>query len=99
MKGFSMSTTTIRIPDKLKTRVARAADHAGKTAHGFILEAIAEKTENAEHREKFHAEAEKRFAAVLASGKSISWNDMRTYVEKRVAGKKAKRPVARKLKS
>ena len=35
-----MSTTTIRIPEKLKTRVARAAKQAGTTAHGFMLEAI-----------------------------------------------------------
>ena len=93
-----MSTTTIRLPDKLKTRVARAANHAGKTAHGFILEAIAEKTESAERREKFHNEAESRFAAMLASGKSIPWLEMRTYIEKRIAGQKAKRPISRKLK-
>jgi predicted transcriptional regulator len=39
-----MSTTTIRLPDELKARVARAAKRAGTTAHGFIVEAIAEKT-------------------------------------------------------
>ncbi len=93
-----MSTTTIRLPDKLKTRIARAAGHAGKTAHGFILEAITEKTEDAERRDEFHGEADKRFAAMLASGKSIPWAEMRVYVEKRMAGKKAKRPVSRKLK-
>ena len=38
-----MSTTTIRLPRELKERVARAAERAGTTPHGFILEAIAEK--------------------------------------------------------
>lgn len=35
-----MATTTIRIEDDLKARVAAAARHDGKTAHAFILEAI-----------------------------------------------------------
>ena len=40
-----MSTTTIRLPKDLKERLVRAADRAGTTPHGFILEAIAEKTD------------------------------------------------------
>jgi predicted transcriptional regulator len=32
-----MATTTIRIPDDLKARVAAAAEREGKTAHSFIL--------------------------------------------------------------
>jgi len=39
-----MSTTTIRLPEDLKARVAAAAKRAGTSTHGFILEAIAEKT-------------------------------------------------------
>jgi predicted transcriptional regulator len=45
-----MSTTTIRLPDELKARVALAAEQAGTTAHQFILQAIAEKTAQAELR-------------------------------------------------
>ena len=45
-----MSTTTIRLPQDLKERVARAAQRAGTTAHSFILEAIAEKAEQDERR-------------------------------------------------
>ena len=37
-----MSTTTIRIDAALKARMAEAAQRAGKTAHSFILEAIAQ---------------------------------------------------------
>ena len=35
-----MSTTTIRLEDDLKARVAAAAERAGVTAHAFILDAI-----------------------------------------------------------
>ena len=92
-----MSTTTIRLPEDLKARVAAAAKRFGTTAHGFILEAIAEKTQQAELRADFDAVAEQRYATIVASGKTIPWPDMRKYLETRVAGKAAKFPVARKL--
>lgn len=92
-----MPTTTIRLPEELKARVAKAAKHAGTTAHGFILEAIAEKAEQAECRAGFDAAAEERYARIVATGKAIPWQEMRGYLEARIAGKPAKPPVARKL--
>jgi len=93
----AMSTTTIRIPEDLKARVAAAAKRSGTTAHGFILEAIAEKTEQVNLRADFDAVAEDRYARIVASGKTIPWTEMRGYLEERLAGKAAKRPAARKL--
>ena len=92
-----MSTTTIRLPEDLKARVAAAAERAGTTSHSFILEAIAEKADQEERRADFNNVAEKRYADIIASGKTIPWNEMRSYLEARLAGKKMKRPVARKL--
>jgi predicted transcriptional regulator len=91
-----MATTTIRIPDDLKARVAAAAKREGKTAHSFILEAIAEKAEQEERRSDFDAVAERRFAEIVASGKTVPWGEMRAYLEDRLAGKAARRPVAKK---
>jgi predicted transcriptional regulator len=92
-----MSTTTIRLPDHLKARVAAAAKRAGTTTHSFILEAIAEKADDEERRSHFHEVAEKRYADIIASGKTIPWSEMRAYLESRLAGKKPRRPTARKL--
>jgi len=92
-----MSTTTIRLPDDLKVRIAEAADRAGTTSHNFILQAIAEKTALEEHRAAFHEEADRRFDEIVATGKTIPWETMRTYLEARAGGKKAARPRARKL--
>ncbi|HWH80744.1 MAG TPA: CopG family transcriptional regulator [Burkholderiaceae bacterium] len=92
-----MTTTTIRLPDELKERVAAAAERSGTTAHGFILSAIAEKTEQAERQADLHDEAERRYAAILASGKTISWAEMRAHLGQRIAGKAGPRPRARKL--
>jgi hypothetical protein len=76
-----MSTTTIRLSPKLKARVAAASKRAGST----------------ERRSDFHDVTEKRYAQIAASGKAIPWREMRAYLEDRVAGKKARRPVAKKL--
>lgn len=92
-----MSTTTIRLPEDLKARVAAAAKRAGTSTHGFILEAIAEKAELEDRRADFDAVAEERYARIVSSGKTIPWQEMRAYLEERLAGNKAKRPAARKL--
>lgn len=92
-----MSTTTIRLPEHLKARVARAAERAGSTAHSFIVEAIAEKTELEERRGEFQDTAEQRYAEILASGKTVPWSEMRRYLERRLTGNKIARPKPRTL--
>ena len=86
-----MPTTTIRLPDDLKARVAAAAERANTTAHSFILEAIAEKTELEERRGEFNEVAEQRYAVIVASGKTIPWCEMRAFLEKRLSGRKVRR--------
>jgi predicted transcriptional regulator len=95
--SFAMSTTTIRLPQDLKERIARAAERAGTTAHSFILEAIAEKAEHEERRGKFQDTGERRYAEIVASGKTVSWNEMRHYLERRLTGNKIARPKPRTL--
>lgn len=91
-----MSTTTIRIPEDLKARVAAAAERSGTTAHNFILQAIADKAEQAERRADFLDAANKRYANLLATGKTIPWEKMRGYLESKIAGKTVTRPSAKK---
>ena len=92
-----MSTTTIRLPEELKARVATAAKRSGTSTHSFILEAIAKKTDQDELRADFDAVAEDRYARIAATGETVSWQEMRGYLEDRLLGKEVKRPVARKL--
>ena len=92
-----MTTTTIRMPEDLKARVAAAAKRSGTTSHGFMLNAIAEKAEQAELRADFDTVAEKRYARIVDSGETIPWEAMRHYLEQRLAGNSVKRPAARKL--
>ena len=97
-----MSTTTIRIEDDLKARLAVAAQNAGKTAHAFILDAIAQTVDQVEQDNAFNAVADSRWAAIQAGGKTVSWDAARTYLEARAnaaangSGQQARKPAARK---
>jgi predicted transcriptional regulator len=91
-----MSTTTIRLPDELKARIASAAQRAGVSPHNFILQAIAEKTDQEERRAEFDELAESRYARILATGQTIPWEEMRRTLQERASGKEAARPPSRK---
>jgi predicted transcriptional regulator len=90
-----MPTTAIRIEDDLKARVAAAAERAGKTAHAFIRDAIVQTVEQAETDEAFHRVADARWAKVLATGKTVPWDDAKAWLEARSRGEQPRRPAAR----
>ena len=94
----ALSTTTIRIEEQLKARLALAAERAGTTAHAFILDAIEQTVEQSELEENFETIAEERWAKLLDSGKSVAWEDARAYVDARAKGERPRKPVARQLK-
>jgi predicted transcriptional regulator len=85
-----MSTTTIRLENDLKARVAAAAERAGTTAHAFILDAIERTVEQAELEEEFHHIADQRWAKLLDTGKTVSWDEAKTYVTARARGERAR---------
>lgn len=92
-----MPTTTIRLSEELKARISSAAERAGSTTHSFILEAIAEKAEQAERLAEFHDEAFQRYKKMIDSGEAIPWDTMKEYLMGRAAGQSRRRPKARKL--
>lgn len=92
-----MSTTTIRLSDELKARIAAAAERTGKSTHSLILEAISEKADLEERRLEISDQAEARMEKIVATGKTVAWSDMRRYLEARAAGKPSARPKATKM--
>ncbi|WP_293374244.1 DUF6290 family protein [Nevskia sp.] len=91
-----MSTTTIRMPETLREKVREAAERAGITPHGFILQAIAEKAESETLRHAFHEAANQRYAKIVASGETIPWEHMKLYLEQRLEGQSIEKPGAQK---
>lgn len=92
-----MSTTTIRIEDDLRARVVAAAERAGKTAHAFMLDAIAQTVELAEQDDDFHRAADLRWTKLLATGETLAWDEAKAYLEARSRGERPTKPLARKL--
>ena len=90
------TTTTIRIEDELKARVAAAAQRAGKTAHAFILDAIAETVEQAELAEAFHNLADERWANIVATGETVPWDEAKAWLEARSRGERPRKPTPRR---
>ena len=90
-----MPTTTIRIEDTLKARLAAAAARTGKTPHAFILDAIAETVEQSEIDAEFHRIADERWANFLATGKSVAWDDAKAWPGARSRGQRPPKPTPR----
>ncbi|HMZ85698.1 MAG TPA: DUF1778 domain-containing protein [Giesbergeria sp.] len=90
-----MSTTTIRLEDELKARINAAAAQAGKTAHAFILDSLAQTVEQVELDNAFHAVAEERWARIRATGQTVAWDDAKAYLASRAQGKRPRKPSAR----
>lgn len=87
-----MSTTTLRLSDELKLRIANMAKLAGVTPHHFMLEAVTEKAEQAERRADFESVAEQRYAHILETGQTLAWDEVRDYLKARSAGHSIERP-------
>jgi predicted transcriptional regulator len=90
-------TATIHIEDELKARVEAAAAEAGKTGDAFVLDAITESVEQAEEDAAFRRLANERWANILATGLTVSWDEMNEWVEARLRGETPPRPVGRPL--
>lgn len=86
-----MPTTTIRLEDDLKARINAAAAQAGKTAHAFILDALAQTLEQVELDNAFHAVAEERWARIRATSQTVAWDDAKAYLVARTQGERPRK--------
>ena len=87
-----MSTTTLKIPDVLKVRIADAAQHAGKSAHAFMVEALEAETRRAEMRRNFVNSALKAEQEVVRYGEVYAMDAVHRYFSDRLAGTSPNRP-------
>lgn len=94
-----MSTTTLRLPDELKTRLSRLAESAGTSAHALMLEILAEAAQQREARAAFEAEAEQRLRRMARTGEYFDVEDVRPYILARARGEHPPRPKPRRMNS
>lgn len=91
-----MSTTTVRLPDELKTRLESLAMDSGQSMHALMIQALDEATDRMVREREFHAEALKRLAHMDRTGEYIELEDLRRYALALAAGQPAPRPEVRK---
>ena len=90
-----MQTTTIRLDDSMKERIAAAAEQGGKSAHTFILDSISQTVEQVQLDSEFNEVADERRKGILASGKTVSWDDAKASLKAKSLDESPTKPLAR----
>lgn len=90
-----MPTTSLKLPDDLKTRAAAAAKVRGVTTHAFMLDAIREAATATEQRAQFVADAQAARSGMLKSGKGYAADDVHKYLRAKAGGTAARKPKAK----
>ncbi len=91
------TTTTLKLPDTLKSRIVHAAEHIGKTPHAFMLDALQAQTELAERRREFVDAALQAREEVAQYGLVYDADEVFSYIQSLSEGKPAERPATTKL--
>ena len=90
------ASTTLKLPDQLKERIALAAAASGKTAHAWMVEAIEAQASLAERRREFVTSALEARQEVAQYGLVYDADEVFSYIQAKIEGKPAKRPKTRK---
>jgi predicted transcriptional regulator len=91
------STTSLKLPDKLKEKIADLAKEVAQTPHAYMVEAIEERIARDEKRRDFLESAAKSEAHFKRTGIAYSHKDVARYLRERVSGKNPRRPKPTKV--
>ena len=91
------TTTTLKLPEDLKARIATAAEAAGKTPHAYMVDALAAQAAFDERRRAFVASAFAAEQEVAEYGLVFDADEIFSHIQSKLDGKTSKRPKARKL--
>ena len=94
---MTATTTTLKLPDDLKARIATAAEQLGKSPHAFMVEALQSQTALAERRREFIDAALLAREEVAQYGLVYDADEVFSYLQAKLEGKPANRPKPTKL--
>ncbi len=86
-------TTTLKLPAKLKARVARLAKQTGLSPHGFMLRALEREISREERVRDFVKAALASDAAAEAGAAVYRAEDVHAWMERLAKGEKPPRPA------
>ena len=72
--------TTLKVPDKLRARLARQAEAQGKTLHAYMLEALREKADRADRRHEYLAAGAASLREYERTGVAYAIEDVEQYI-------------------
>ena len=87
------TSTTLKLPDKLKARIARLAKQSGQTPHALMLQALEREVSREERMREFVREALASKADVDAGGAVYRAEDVHAWLERLAKGEKPPRPA------
>lgn len=91
-----MATTSLKLPDDLKQRAIAAAEQQGISPHAFMVSAIEQAASAAELRQRFINDALAARDHMLKTGEGYDADDVRAYIQARIAGQNPQRPALKK---
>ncbi len=93
-----MSTSSLRLDDSLRARIAQVARATEQTPHSFMVQALAEKVDEAEWKLAVQQEAHRRDQALVAGEPGVEWHEMKSWLQQRLdtGNKKSSAPKRRK---
>ena len=86
------ATTSLKLPDDLKEKVAALAPGVAQTPHAYMVEAIAEKVARDEKRQDFLRSAQASAAKFKKTGIAYAHKDVMRYFLEKAAGRKPSKP-------
>jgi predicted transcriptional regulator len=86
------TTTSLKLPSRLRSRVAALAKRSGRSAHSLMLEAIERHTTYEERMREFVKEAMAADRAIDRSGEVYASSDVHAWLDRLATGTGGRRP-------
>lgn len=86
------ATTTLKLPEKLKARIARLAKKSGRSAHSLMIEALEREVAREERMREFVQEALAADVAVADGAAVYRAEDVHVWLDRLARNSKAARP-------
>lgn len=85
-------STTLKLSDELRSRVAVLAVEAGVSPHAYMVSALDEHTARAQQRQAFVRSALAARQDLAQGDGSYVWDELRSHYQAKLAGRKTRRP-------
>jgi predicted transcriptional regulator len=86
------TTTSLKLPESLKSQIAWLAEKQGKTAHALMVETLQQAMDDAQMREQFYDDADAAEQEADRTNIGYKMQDVHAYFRARARGLKPDRP-------